>query len=253
MKKIPGYKLSIFKNSRRSKPVYEKVFLDGPGDGEHRLADYRYGQGEWENIRARQKTYEGLMNVIVRDGGNKRLFDGALAPGEKFKITVTNGETYVLLLEEIKKSEWKAAPPSIKIKAPRFEIEGRGDGWILRYTVREKPCVLTCAVDAKRIKDQSLPSFPFPKDVKANVAEFFVPKNNDWGIATGQKLRLGVRGAGLQAMIEVPPLAEGVKVGPRDFKKKGPCDETFLKSSYVSEKYQEKNGIIRYLQKKEQS
>jgi hypothetical protein len=104
--------------------------------------------------------------------------------------------------------------------------------------------VLTLAIPP--LKDESIPSFPFPAEVAAVGASWLLPMNQ-FGAVAGGPLRLGVRGAGLAAQLVLPLVGKTHNVLPEHFKLVGAPNTALLDNNYVRTKYAEKRNLLSWL------
>jgi hypothetical protein len=241
--KIPGFKVSIIDAANPANPVVkEQDFLKQVGDD---FMDHQFGPNQWDNIRVRRKTVEGGMLVTFRNVSARMAEQKVdVNPDKPADLRTPGGQMFRVVVSKLPEEMWMAGQ-AIKFPPPRATITAEAGGWRVTFEPQQRPCILTVAVDAKGLKDEGLPSFPFPSNPAHARGSFLIPFGQ-FGAVEGGTVRLGVRGAGLQCRVALPKAGESVQIEPEHFKVEGPADLKWFQEAVVAGKYNEKHALIQY-------
>lgn len=245
--KIPAYRLAVFDvTTGKEVEVAAQVVNRGPLNDNSSVVNYQYGGHAWTHVLARLKTHEGGFQVTSRyQGHNPNIVSGT--PAQPVDVRQPDGRVFRVRSLALPEAEWMQGNV-IAFQAPRCTIrhDVAAQGWWVTFEPQQVPCVLTAAVHDRHVKNEALPSFPFPAHMVGFKGSFFIPANNAFGAVAGGMLRLGVRGAGREAMAVLPTGGTSVVVEPGDFLVKAASDQKFLEPAYVQTKFAEHGNLVQY-------
>lgn len=245
--KIPAYRLAVFDVTTGSEvEVAAQVIKRGPLNDNSSVVNYKYGSHEWTHVLARLKTHEGGFQVTSRyQGHGNGVVSGS--PAQPVDVRQPDGRVFRVRAMALPEAEWLQGDV-VPFQPPRCTVrhDAAAQGWWITFEPQQVPCVLTAAVHDRHVKNESLPSFPFPANLSGYKGSFFIPANNAFGAVPGCMLRLGVRGAGREAMAVLPSGGASVVVEPGDFQLKAASDAKFLDPGYVQSKFAEHGNLVRY-------
>jgi hypothetical protein len=243
--KIPAFRVKVVDatSGQQEHTVHEQEFKNAPGVD---FVDYKYGAQEWDRVWIRRKSFEGNMLVTWRNQSagntNPTLIDAG--PDKPAELRSSTGQLFRVVVETLPEDTWMVGQ-AIKFPPPKATIAAEDAGWRVTFEPQQRPCVLTIAVAAKGVKDENLPSFPFPSNPAFTRGSFLIPYGQ-FGADEGGLVRLGVRGAGLVAKVALPKRGETMQIEPEHFKSEGAAQPEFLTEQYVAGKYGEKAGVVQY-------
>jgi hypothetical protein len=235
---LNAYKVEI--KQRGGAVVAEKEFTAGPGN-DASTVNYKYGGHDWTHVFVRQKTNEGDVFVTARYQGNS-LQHASADPEHPAQIQQPDGSIFDITVTKVDRA---VEAEAVAFDPPKAIITADAAGWTVTFEPKQYPCVLTVAMQEAMTKDENLPSFPFPSNPRYSRASFHIPAGQ-FGATEGAEVRLGIRGAGREALAKLPKPGETVTIEPKQFKVKGPGDAQFLSEAYVTQKFNEKAQLIQY-------
>jgi hypothetical protein len=242
--RVPHIKVTVQQRDAAGRPVVKKeqVITVPAGESENALVRYQTGAQVYEGILVRRKANDAVQ-ITERGQVNNRwtthVYSGG--PGETIRVP-HEGQNYEVTFQIL---ETFQELPTVAFAAPKASVTAEPAGWRVTFEPQQYPCVLTCAVEAHHVKDEALPSFPFPSNPRYRSGSFVIPYGQ-FSAQEGGLLRLGVRGAGLQATVPLPPRGASVSVAPQAFEVKGAAQPEYLAEQYVVNKHAEKAALIRY-------
>ena len=245
---IKAYQVTVRELNPEARPesegdiLHREIFNQGPGV--QAFAEYRYGGDEGTHLRIRQKTDAGDCLITARvEGDHARLFK--VNPEAPTDVVNSDGKKFRVEINPLAESHWGHGQ-NVPFKPPRATVSAEETGWRVSFFPQEYPCILTCAVTAGKMKDEGLPSFPFPSEPRHTGASFVIPYGS-FMAEPGGLVRLGVRGAGLQVRLALPERGKAVTVEPHQFQVAGPADKSLMSDEYVNEKYKEKKSLLSWI------
>ena len=241
--RVPAYRVTIRNENAAGRPVLKREIFRQPA-GAQALLEYMYTNDPGTHLKIRLKGAGGCQVTARVAWRNMQLVPVSTEDEHGVVIAQADGQKFRVTVRELPPEEW-AEFPSLPFQAPRAFIHGEPNGWRVVFHPQQYPCVLTAAVDANKIKDENLPSFPFPSNPRYSSAGFLILRGA-FGAQHGGTVRLGVRGAGLSVRAALPPPGEVVEISPELFQQEGPTQVRFLEEGYALQKFNEKRAMLSY-------